>query len=81
VLLRWKEYLNNIGMKKRNVQPLNQVDLREDGVEISVKKGGRRRINCGQAAEKRGLVNALEEVIYLAWTSETLTKNWTKEEL
>jgi hypothetical protein len=37
-------------------------------------------LNCGRAAENGGpqLVDALEGVIQLAWTSETLPESWTK---
>jgi hypothetical protein len=64
-------------------QPLDQVDLRDDRVDIelpSQKEDCRNRFNCGRAGENGGpqFMDVLEEVIQMAWTSETTHESSTK---
>jgi hypothetical protein len=76
-------------------QPLEQVDLRDDGVDIDLpsrekiksalkylkkNKATGAYSNAAELLKNGGpqLVDELEEMIQLEWTSETLPESWTK---
>jgi hypothetical protein len=94
VLSRWKEHSEQ-HLKEARGQPLDQVDLRDDGVEIDLPsreeiESTLKYLKNNKAAGADSIVvellknsgtqlmDALEEVIQLAWTSETLPESWTK---
>jgi hypothetical protein len=63
-------------------QPSDQVELRDDGVEIDLPSRG--KIENALKYLKNNKVagaDSIEEVISLAWTSEKLPESWTKRVL
>jgi hypothetical protein len=74
-------------------QPPDQVDLRDDEDEIdlpsreviesTLKYLKNKKVACVDLLKNGGpqLVNALQEVIQLAWTSVILRESWTKRVL
>jgi hypothetical protein len=99
VLSMWKEHFEqHLKEREERDQPPDQVDLRDDGVDINMPsreeiESALKYLKNNKAAGvasiadellKNGgpqLVDALEEVIQLAWTSETLPESWTKRVL
>jgi hypothetical protein len=78
VLSRWKEHFEqHLDKGEERDQPPDQVNLRDDGVEIDLPS--REEIKSALKYLKNNkAAYALEEVIQLAWTSETLPESWTK---
>jgi hypothetical protein len=95
VLSRWKEHFEqHLNEGEEHDQPPDQVDFRDDGVEIDLSSSeeiesallylkNNKTIGTDSIVAdllKNGgpqLVDALEEVIQLAWTSEALPESWT----